>query len=276
MSFLRTHSRKLRLVLRVLTAVAVVSILKLAAHWLHWEVISLNPLFSGIVAASIFVLGFLLAGVLADYKESERLPGELACSLGAIADEALSICKTKQAPAARDCLAHTLDLTVFIRDWFHEKRSTKDIVAKLDTLNDFFIDFEPLTAANFIVRLKQEHTNVRRIFTRIEIIRDTSFISSGYMIAGATTALLAIGLILTKMTPFYESLFFIGVIVSVLIFLNLLIADLDNPFGYADMNSVENVSLKPVDDLIDRIQSMSLGAGLPPLTGRVQPPDPPV
>jgi hypothetical protein len=32
--------------------------LKLAAHSLGWEILSLNPLFSGIIATNIFLMGF--------------------------------------------------------------------------------------------------------------------------------------------------------------------------------------------------------------------------
>jgi hypothetical protein len=79
--------KRLGLCGRVLLIVGLVIILKLAAHWHGWVVLSVNPLFSGIIAANVFLMGFLLSGVLTDYKESERLPGDLACSLEAIADE---------------------------------------------------------------------------------------------------------------------------------------------------------------------------------------------
>ncbi|MFA5864806.1 MAG: hypothetical protein WC975_08975 [Phycisphaerae bacterium] len=61
------------LISKVLFIVLTVIGLKLLVHWLGWEFISLNPLFSGIVAGNVFLMGFLLSGVLADYKESERL-----------------------------------------------------------------------------------------------------------------------------------------------------------------------------------------------------------
>jgi predicted membrane chloride channel (bestrophin family) len=73
------------------------------------------------------------------------------------------------------------------------------------------------------------------------------------LIAEVTTVFLAIGLILTKIDPFYESLFFVGVITFLLTFLILLIRDLDNPFGYDEGDSTEDVSLKPLDDLIDKL-----------------------
>ena len=235
--------------------VGVVIALKLVAHWLGWEVLSLNPLFSGIIAANVFLMGFLLSGVLADYKESERLPGELACSLEAIADEARTIHKTKQAPVARKCFEHLLDLTVSIKEWFHKRQRTREVMARLDGLDEFFVAFESLTQANFIVRLKQEQSNVRRLLVRIHTIRETSFISSGYMVAEITTLLLIGGLILSKIDPFYESLFFVGVITFLLVFLNLLIRDLDNPFGYYEGDSAEDVSLKPLDDVIAHLRS---------------------
>ena len=62
------------LALKILPFVGLIIILKFIAHQFNWEFISLNPLFSGVVTANIFLLGFLLAGVLTDYKESEKLP----------------------------------------------------------------------------------------------------------------------------------------------------------------------------------------------------------
>ena len=74
-------SKSSRLFLRAAIIVGVIITLKLLAHYAGWESISLNPLFSGIVTANVFLMSFLLSGVLSDYKESERLPGELATSL---------------------------------------------------------------------------------------------------------------------------------------------------------------------------------------------------
>ena len=245
--------KKYQLVLKVTLTVGIVIFLKLIAHWFQWEIISLNPLFSGIVAANVFLMGFLLSGVLNDYKESERLPGELVTSIESIVDEAVTIFKSKNASVGKECLAYLCQLTVSMKNWFYKKERTRDIMDKLSGLSDFFVAFEPLTQANFIARLKQEQTNIRRIVIRIHTVRETSFVSSGYLIAEITTVLLVLGLILSKIDPFYESLFFVGVITFLLTFLILLIRDLDNPFGYYESDSTEDVSLKPLDDLIDKL-----------------------
>lgn len=244
------------LLLKAIAGVAIVITLKLMAHALGWEILSLNPLFSGIVAANVFLMGFLLSGVVADYKESERLPGELAASLEAMADEAATVCEFKKAEISRQFLEFLLGLTVSLREWFHKKERTREIMASLGRLNHFLFGLEGVTQANFIARLKQEQSNVRRAVIRIHTIRETSFISSGYLIADTTTLLLVAGLILARIEPFWESLFFVGVITFLMRFLGLLIRDCDNPFDYYRSGSVANVSLKPLEDVIARLEEV--------------------
>ncbi len=241
--------------LKVLPVVGLIIILKLIAHQFSWEFISLNPLFSGVVTANIFILGFLLAGVLADYKESEKLPGELATSIETIFDECLIIYKNKNAKPAEDCLNHVLNLINSINDWFHKKERTRTIMDKLSEFNDFFLAFESLTQANFIVRLKQEQSAIRRMLIRIHSIRETSFVMGGYAIAEAITVLLVIGLIFVKIDPFYEALFFISAITFLQAYMIAFIKDLDNPFEYyGKAKGPDEISLKPLDDLKQRME----------------------
>jgi hypothetical protein len=246
--------RKFALVMAAFTGVAIVIALKLGAHWLNLEFLSLSPLFSGIVAANVFLMGFLLSGVLADFKESERFPGDIAATLAVFSDEALTLHGRSKDPIALEFLCFIDGLAKSICAWFHKKERTGILMDKVSELNRFFLAFESMTQANFIVRLKQEQQILRRALVRIHTIRETSFISSGYLIAEITSALLAIGLIFAKIDPFYESLFIVGVIVFLLSYLILLIRDLDNPFGYYENGSAEDVSLKPLEDFTARIQ----------------------
>ena len=77
----KAHLQRVKLLLRVFSLVALIAAAKVAVHRFGWEVIQLNPLFTTLVASTVFLLGFLLNGVLADYKESEKLPAELATGL---------------------------------------------------------------------------------------------------------------------------------------------------------------------------------------------------
>ena len=71
---------KYHLIFSVLPLVILAAIIKVTFHLMGWEVIpkELTTFFPSILTGIIFILGFLLAGVVTDYKESERIPNEIA------------------------------------------------------------------------------------------------------------------------------------------------------------------------------------------------------
>jgi hypothetical protein len=247
-----------RLLLRVSVIVVVIVGLKLLVHFLGWEAISINPLFSGIVAANVFLMGFLLSGVLSDFKESERLPGELSACLENLAQEVSSIRIAKPEANVGSCLILISQLSSDILSWFHKKQKTSELLEHLNDLTPQFAMMEQWTQATLVARLKQEQGNLRRTLVRIHTIRETSFVSAGYLLADITTILLCIGLILGKIEPLYESLFFVSVISYLMIFLLMLIRDLDNPFGYYERYSGADVSLKPLEDTERRLKQITI------------------
>ncbi len=199
-------------------------------------------------------MGFLISGVLVDYKESEKLPGELSCSLEVLADESYIVYKNKKSKLAIGLMRYVLKLTDSILKWLHKKEKTDTVLKNITDLNDYFLTLEPLTQANFIARLKNEQNNLRRLITRIHSIRETSFNPAGYAIAEIISVILCIGLIFTKIDPYYESVFFVAFVSFILIYMVLLIRDLDNPFGYYEKESfADEVSLKPLFDLEKRV-----------------------
>ncbi len=245
-----------RLLLRVSAIVGLVVVVKLVIHALGWEVITVNPLFSGIVAANIFLMGFLLSGVLADYKESERLPGELSASLQALAQEAIGLAQAKPGADAMPVVRATAGLADGFLEWFHKRKRTHDLMDEIDALTPLLAAMEGWAQATLVARLKQEQGNLRRAVIRIHTIRETSFVKAGYLLADLTTVLLGIGLVLSRIEPFYESLFFVCVISWLMIFLLLLIRDLDNPFGYYERYSGADVSLEPLRSASTRLAAM--------------------
>jgi hypothetical protein len=252
-----TINNRHRLLLRVSAMVGVVVCAKLIVHFLGWEAISINPLFSGIVAANVFLMGFLLSGVLSDFKESERLPGELSACLENLAQEVSGIRIARPEANIGSCLILLSQLSRDILGWFYKKHRTAELMEHVNELTPQFAAMEQWTQATLVARLKQEQSNLRRTLIRIHTIRETSFVSAGYLLADIITVLLCIGLILAKIEPFYESLFFVSVISYLMIFLLMLIRDLDNPFGYYEHYSETDVSLKPLEDAVDRLTQIA-------------------
>jgi hypothetical protein len=251
---METLRRKWSLTLKVLPFAAGAILLKFLVHRLGWELVSLNPLFPGLLAATVFLIGFLISGVLTDYKESEKLPGELAVSLEAMFDEASIVHRTKGAEHAHGFLQELLDMCASIRGWLHGRTEFEHLLTKVEGLNTHLAAFDGIVAPPFIARLKVEQTAIRRHLTRIRTIKETSFVGQGYTIAEVMAVFLITGILLARIEPFYESLFFSGLIAFLLVYMLRLIKDLDDPFEYGEGGGSDEVSLAPLEDAERRMR----------------------
>jgi hypothetical protein len=255
--FLHLNSRW-ELALKTLLLIIPIIVCKLIAHYLGYEFLTLNSLFTAIISANIFLIGFLISGTLVDYKESEKLPGDLSASLETMADEGLIILENKKSKDAQDYLVRLEQFSASLIDWFYKREKTQNVLNKLQNFNRDFLNFESQTQANFIVRLKQEQNSIRKMINRIHTIRETSFLGTGYAIVEIITSVLLFGLVFVKIDPFYESVFFVSFVSFILIYMIYFIKDLDNPFGYTTIdNLVEEVSLKPLLDTQKRLRNYS-------------------
>jgi predicted membrane chloride channel (bestrophin family) len=167
----------------------------------------------------------------------------------------------KKILKSKECMLYCQELSKSILDWFHRKEKTKTLIVKTRHLNSLFATVENDTQANYIVRIKNEMSSLSRSIIRVDTIRDTNFIASGYHISISVTVLMCFGLIFSKIDSFYESLFFVGVISFLMIFLILLIHDLDDPFAYSKKYSAENVSLYPIDRILSEMEAINKEKG---------------
>jgi hypothetical protein len=229
---MKSRRNDFRLVWGVVPLVAVALLAKLAVDLLGWDTVELNALYSGLVAATVFLIGFLLAGTLADFKESERLPGELAGRTETIADECQILYREQAAEAARGCIEHLDRLAKAMSAWLHGKERVETVLDEIEGLNRYFLEFQPLTQPNFIVRLKQEQSVLRLLVLRINTIRETSFVGAGYVVAEISSGLLVSSLVVANIAALGAELFLLGTITFLLAYMILLIKDLDDPFDY--------------------------------------------
>jgi len=252
----RRIKTKWKLAFNTIPLIVLVIVVKLIIHYFNIEFLSLNALFTALISANIFLIGFLISGTLSDYKESEKLPGDIANAIQSMGDEAFIILKNKNSKEAKEYIHFLMKLSDELVNWFHKKTKTEEIYNMIFQLNEYHLKFEPQTQANFIVRMKNEQTNLRRIVTRIHTIRETSFLGAGYAIAEIITGIIIFGLVFLKLDPFHEKMYFVSFVSFILIYMIFFIKDLDNPFSYyQDDGLVEEVSLKPVLDVKERLQS---------------------
>ncbi len=246
--------QKWYLVFAIVPILTGIFVLKLLFHKFGLEFISLNALFTSLIASTTFLIGFLITGVISDYKESEKIPGDMAAGLESLYDEIYILDKNKSDESTKNFLAFYREFLESTVGWFYRKEKTRSILEKLHKMDDHFAQLESIIQPNFLTRMKNEQGNVRRMVIRIDNIRDLSFIPSAYAIAEALAFFVIFGLLILKVEPFYEALFFTMLVSFLLVYMIFLIKDLDNPFDYSEHgeNGTE-VSIKPINDLIERI-----------------------
>jgi len=235
---------------KVMPVIILVTILKFLSHKFGFEIMELNALFTSLVAGTIFLIGFLITGVLSDYKESEKIPSELTASLKSLLDDTYTIYKGKNSSSAHKFMEFQRSFVNSLMDWFHKKERTKSMLDKINLMNDFFIELDKEgIAPPYIVKMKNEQNSIRKMILRIDTVRDTDFIGSAYAIVEAMGFLTALGLIIMKIEPFYASLFFTLLVTFLISYMVFLIRDLDNPFDYGvNGESGTEISLKPLRD----------------------------
>jgi hypothetical protein len=228
-----------------------IAILKFLAYKYGFEVMELNALFTSLVAGTIFLIGFLISGVLSDYKESEKIPTELAASIKTLYDDAWSVYKVKNSEAARQFMQYQKSFVNTLMDWFYKREKTKNILKKISDMNSYFIDMDKEgIQINYIIKMKNEQNNIRKYIMRIDTVRDTDFIGSAYAIVEAMGFVIILGLVIIKLTPFYASLFFTLLVTFLITYMFILIKDLDNPFDYSHKGETgTEISLKPLKEL---------------------------
>jgi hypothetical protein len=249
------------LLVQALPWALLVVLLKLGADLLDLNGFQLSPLLTGAVAAEVFIIGFLLTGTASDFKEAERLPGEIVSSLETIADECLIIREELRLPEAQMCLADLVALGRSIREWLVRNRGFDEVMADLRQLNGYFMVFAPAIQAGFTGRLKSEQATIRRLVIRMDTMRRTSYVSAGYLIAEVFAVLLVLVMLVTDLGPLGPTLALVGLVSYLLIYMLGLIRDLDDPFEYRDgVPGAADVSLEVMLRHEDRMRLL-LAAG---------------
>jgi hypothetical protein len=214
--------------------VAPLIVIKALLHLFNLEMISVGPIITALVAGVFFVLAIILSGVLQDFKESEKMPGELAASIEALYKDSKLIGNGAESNAMID---HIKELLHALHANFERKGNWKlsEVNGVIDKIDNNIKSFAETGAPMpLLLKMRNELGNIKRMSNRVEIIKEKSFIPGAYAVAELATGGAIAVLILSKIDPYIEGLVLVGVLALILISVVLLIKDMDNPFeGYA-------------------------------------------
>lgn len=241
-----------RLALESLAALVVFGAVKAGMHAIGLEYLELNTLFSSVIGGAVFVFGLILAGTLADYKESERIPAEIAAVAASIAEDG-RYCKEQFAEFDEGSLRTRVSalLAAFRSDLGTPgARSALDALA---ALTPSFIEMERVgLPANHVVRLKGEQAAIRRTLLRVYYIQKIDFLPSAYNFVRTLVALIVGLLLFTAIEPMWLGVTLVGFIAYLFTYILRLLKTLDTPFRVHEKTQ-DDVSLFLIHELEERL-----------------------
>lgn len=209
---------------------------------------------SPVLTAGTFLTGFMLAGTLADYKEAEKLPAELACVLESIEETFVQVAHGRELDlGAQRRMVHETGTVIW--EWLHRSRKPEEMFAALERLGLSIAELEKHGAGPHASRALRELHNLRRAVTRISVISRTSFIASGYALLEVLTVIILGMTLIGRFKNFLTEIVLVPFIGLIFVYMLRLIRDLDDPFEY-DPNGARGaveVELFPLKEYLDRL-----------------------
>lgn len=232
-------------ILSLLATFAVVA-LKYFFHSINLELIEQTSLHNSVISSVTFVIGFLLSATIADYKESERIPSDFASHLEDMYDDAASI---HASYPVFDLEGFRKQLYTVAKGFNRDARKRSyDARKDIRGLSDYFVAMEiGKVPPNFIVKLKQQQTQLLRSRQRVNYIQKIKFIPSATILARSIVICVIVLLLMTNIDPFYGGLIISGIITFVLVYMLILIQVISTPFHEAGKTQ-DDVSLFLVND----------------------------
>jgi hypothetical protein len=252
-SGMRSNFLRWRVVASTAVIVLGIVVIKLLVAGFELEFISLSPLFTSVLAGGVFVLGLIVAGTLADYKEAERVPAEITAALTNIHDDCAAF---KQAFPDFD-LERLEDTEVhivasFLDDLAANTDSTKALEA-INTLNESFLELDRVgVQATYTSRLRNEQSALRRNVLRVYHVQRTEFLPSATLLIQAIVAIILTVLVFMEIEPTYEAAIILGFISFFFISLLRLLRIMDRPF-HIEERTDDDVSLFLLRNFVDRL-----------------------
>lgn len=247
--------RKWRLMLTTLPVIAALCGLKVALHQgLDFEGLVDFADVGVVLTGAVFLVGFMLSGVMADYKESERLPGEVACLLENLEETLVGGATLKGLDVASMRRA-VIDLTESVRRWLFKEISDDDVFAAISSVSTQFEQLEVAGAGFASSKAQSELWNLRKALTRINVIRRTTFLQTGYALLDTLVTLAIVVVLMAKFKSALGEVILVPVVTLIFVYMVRLIRDADDPFDYSPGTvGAAEVDLFPLVDFERRLR----------------------
>lgn len=218
---------------------------------------------SVVVTGGVFLIGFMLAGVIADYKESEKIPGEIAATLESLEETYSMAAASRPALDSRGMIESLQETTDILLTWFYHQTKPEDTYAALERISKRGAEIDAAGATAIANRLISEVSALRKIIIRVHVIADTSYVATGYALLESLTVLVMGLLLIAKFKSLLGAIVLVAFVTLIFVYMLRLIHDLDNPFEYSNPVDTDEpmppgcteVDLAPIREYRDRLEA---------------------
>ncbi len=248
--------KRFRIFVEVMAVVIILSLLKAVINWFQLEFLTLNALFTSAVGAAVFIIGFLLSGVLSDYKESDRMPTDMRAALEAIHEDCRMFARNHSSFPLDALRQNILSLVSSFQDALKSRGECDmlPVLSHVDALSDNFAQMEAQGApANYIVRLRAEQGIVRRLIFRVSHIQKIQFVPSVHVLVQSLVFAIVSLLLFLKTEGSPESALIFGALSYMFIYSLYLVNTLEQPFRKG-RQSLDDVSLFLLRDFEEKLR----------------------
>ena len=251
-------ARRFRLFLNVFGVVAILVAVKFAVHLLHAEYLSLDTLFSSVVAGTIFIIGFLLSGMLPDYKEAERMSGEIRVALESMYDDVVCFARQTEGVRVHEMREISLAIVASLEKGLGDRADHAHLgsaIAEVDRLPSFILELERRgMSQNFIVRMRGAMDALRKCIYRTYYIQKIEFLPSVHVLIQTLAWAVIALLMLLKTDGSIGSAMLFGFASFLFVFALHLISVFEQPFRPGS-HSADKVSLFLLHEFVAKLRS---------------------
>src|SRR4030095_4176993 len=219
---------KWRLMLTTLPFTAFMLLVKFAiVHGLNYEGLVKFSEIGLVITGGIFIIAFMLAGTISDYKESEKLPAEIACAIETIDDTLVLGYNFKGGFDLGEVRRQLNAVTQTIINWFDKNGTDEEVYAKIASITSIALVLEKAAVGPIAARISGEQHNLRKLFARVNVIKRTYFLATGYALLEVLTVVIIGLLIIAKFENEITGVIIIAFITQIFVYMIRLIRDVD-------------------------------------------------
>ena len=191
-----------------------------------------------VLTGGVFLVGFMLAGTMADYKEAERLPAEVVCSLETLEETFAQAGASRPNLDGKALQGRVRAMADGIDAWLHRRQPVATVFGLLEGLAEGARELEKAGATPIGVRALNEIHSLRRSLTRMNVISTTGFLSTGYALLETLTVIILGLLMIASFKNALAEALLVALITLIYVYMVRLIRDIDDPFEYEDGGAV--------------------------------------